>query len=385
MDDALRAAERAMRSDPDDPEGLRALARDLARAGDEVGAWKARARLAVTDGETWAELAGRRAVGVRQIGEVVRRALPTTGWWRVVGASDEGFVLDGQGVLGPDLSPRWTAPRVSTVLAGPVLFGVESEPLVPGAEARDLVVARTRDGQVLQRGLLDSIGRGSYFGGGHTARWVVFYTRGALLVVDATSDDLELVARHPIDQRVQALRLTARYLLRPADHLRRWEVRDLVGCTVRRTIEGTVCDMEGLTVLTCPSGRGGPRLAIEALETGEERLSIRGPRAGLLGRERLVAEWNDDLVGLERSTGRRCWRHPRGDLLQLVAAADVLYIGRRIGSACRVEALDLASGAPLWVHDLPDTTHVRLFPANGTLVLQTSDDGTSTLTRIAAP
>ncbi len=383
MDEALRATERATRASPEDPDALRGLARDLARAGDEVGAWKARARLAVTDGEAWAELAGRRAIGVRAIGEVVRRTWTPRLGRRVVGATGDQLVLDGQEVLGPDLQPRWTASRTSTVLAGPRVFGVESEPLVPGMEARDLVVARTRDGAVLQRGLLASFGEGSYFGGGHTARWLVFYTRGALLVVDATLDDPRLLVRHPVDQRVQTLTLSGRYLLRPTDP-RRCEVRDLEDGALTRTIAGRVCEAEGPAGLIYPEGRGGPRLALVELETGEERLSVRGPREGLLARERIVARWNEELVGIERTTGRRCWRRPCDEDVELAASADVLYMARRTQG--QVEALDLPSGEPLWTHDLSGSAgRVRLLPADGALFVQTSEDGQVALTRIAAP
>ncbi|MCO5170612.1 MAG: hypothetical protein M9894_30135 [Planctomycetes bacterium] len=119
MDDRLRALERAARADPSDRVAGRALVQAFDQAGDEVGAWRARCRLARGgDEDAWRALTALPA-GARAPGEAIER------------------VFDG--AYSAEADPR------TVLLAGPTLEALDAATLAPrwsisGAQGHSLLV-----------------------------------------------------------------------------------------------------------------------------------------------------------------------------------------------------------------------------------------------------
>lgn len=149
MDDQLRALERAARAAPDDRTAGWALVRGLERAGDEVGSWRERCRLArAGDDDAWEALRWTPR-GARRAGRVVERRLSQV---ERVQVGEAGAVVMARDLALLDrasLETRWSSPLSSPIahvlFAGPFLLHPD------GSFCRTLVVRDVRTGQEVMR------------------------------------------------------------------------------------------------------------------------------------------------------------------------------------------------------------------------------------------
>ncbi|MBX3470126.1 MAG: hypothetical protein KF878_24890 [Planctomycetes bacterium] len=146
MDDRLRALERAARADPADLVAGRALVQALDQAGDEVGAWRERCRLARGgDEDAWRALTALPA-GARAPGEAIERVFEGA----YSAEADARTVL----LVGPTLealdaatlAPRWSisGAQAHALLVGPYVAHAP-------AEASEVVLRLARTGEGVAR------------------------------------------------------------------------------------------------------------------------------------------------------------------------------------------------------------------------------------------
>lgn len=407
MDDRLRQLERAARANPDDVAAGRALVRALDQAGDAVGAWQARCRLArAGDDVTLAELR-RLPAGALSAGQPIERTYE--GELRLH-ADARTVLVDGARLEALDaatLEPRWSVEGGQDVaaLAGPFVAHA------PRGE-RTLVLRDARDGA--------EVARVGVPGGAATAvttldGLIVAFEqdlRGGVAVVDLGERPGTLLAvRHDVPP-FGATRHAARGLRLVRVHASiadAFEARDVdTDATVWETRHEVLHASEhGVVVETRVRLR---RIAELDPVSGALRWSapVDGPRAPLnvLVTPELVvvcaqvppfagAASGLTVAAHEREDGARRWT--RGDdlpasllLAQTVADGLVAFVRAPVGgpgAEARLEVLDALTGETRWSHPLDRRVELTatLCAVDHGLVVAWPDGDVSRVLRVGAP
>lgn len=408
MDDRLRQLERAARADPDDLAAGRALVRALDQAGDAVGAWQARCRLARAGDEgAWVELAPLPG-GAREAGQPVERSLEG----RVAVDADARTVLvAGSSLAALDpatLEPRWSVEGQQAVAAllGPFALHVP-------AASTTLVLRDALGGDEVARTALPAP---AAFVDATRDRVIVIceHSIGATtVVIDLGDQPGAPLAVRPDVLPFRAARGAGRGLRLVREHggiADIVEARDADTDAVRwRTRDWLLHGSDlGFLVMTGPRPRrvleldprrGEPRwtATLDAPQGGVGALLT--PEVAILSTQ--APPWTDEarrfnVAAFERVDGTRRWvggdEDLRWNFVQKACAATSVYFIRSpdegpSAGECRLEARDLRTGEPAWSRPLGSRRGEghSLHAVDGGVVASWHGDGTTTLLRLGSP
>lgn len=391
MDDRLRALERAARADPSDRAAGWAFVAALDQAGDEVGAWRERCRLArAGDAQAWTEVDRPIAAGVRALGPIAARTFDgdvrlVTTWRDVVVLEHGGRLL---GLEAATLETRWSRPSIGVNL----WVGCGPRVVAPDAARELLVHVSARGGDELQTEL--PVAAEDWWPCRRTADRLMLVSptlpllrgHGRVAVVDvgdppgAVLADVHDTWALPADPAVGGVHLHQRGSALQA--------RDVVSRALLWSAYGHwTADVDPRHALALSQGR----LALLEVRTGNEARawSAQADRA-LLAPDAVVARVGGVMVVFDRGAGAERWRRPRppGRSPALAAARDVLVVafeGRYRGG--QVVGLDLTDGRPLWTADVRcgRRPSFQVALAERAVVAVASTATKAHLVRIAAP
>lgn len=401
MDERLRDLERSALADPTDHTAAWSLVRALDQAGDKVGGWVWRCRLARRgDARAWLELEPPRR-SVRAIGSTVRLTDEARSF--ICGADSQNVVLsEMRGIKVIDsttLAMRWAQDgRRQPTLCGPFVV----------AATKDEVVAwETATGREAGRSTLPA-GSSGWTPWGTTADRVALATLGAgpLVVVDAGSRPGSIHAWHAEANSGRATTFIARGLrldIAEEGTSAAWDLET----NQRRTgvLEGIAVAADAEGAIFIPFARAERRgqqswLTLVELATlsPRYRVPVTRPFLAALTPQRIALLGRGGVTVLDRATGAtRCSAPIDPDweinsTIGFACAQDVAYLlGGRAHAEYRrrpefadvtLVALDLDDGRELWRLPLDIAGMVRLAVLDGAVIASVADTDRTLLVRV---
>lgn len=321
MDDRLRALERAARADPTDRVAGRALVQALDQAGDEVGVWRERCRLARGgDERAWRELTALPA-GARSPGEPIERLFEGA---YSAEADARTVLLAGptlEALDAANLAPRWSISGAQghSLLVGPYVAHAP-------AEAREVVLRLTATGDEVAR----------------------VATPGPVTVLHATLDRLIVTCEQGFESRSVIV-----------------DLGEAPGATLavrvdRPPYQSTVAAGRGLRVVVKHESVAA---VFEARGVDDDVVRWHARQLGLLSDSGLVVFFghgNAEVSELDPASGERRWTYaPRSPAVSAALAGDVVVLAlarspSELGHGCmHMTALERRVGAPRWERPAP--------------------------------